>query len=62
VSAVRRLVLNDAQTSGGLLIAAAAEKADSLMAAMRRAGIAQAAVVGRVGSRRGSEPLIRVRT
>ena len=61
VSAVRRLILNDAQTSGGLLIAVAAERADSLMAAMRRAGIAQAAIVGRVGSQRGGEALITIR-
>ncbi len=38
----------DPQTSGGLLIAVAEEKAPSLLAALHEAGVGQAAVIGRV--------------
>jgi len=41
-----RLALCDAQTSGGLLIAAPAEKADRLLLALREAGVEDAAVIG----------------
>lgn len=43
-----RLLLFDAQTSGGLLIAIAADRADALVADMRESGVAAAAIVGEV--------------
>jgi selenide,water dikinase len=42
-----QLLLCDAQTSGGLLVAVAAEKADALVAALRARGTPCAAVLGR---------------
>ena len=48
-----RLVLCDAQTSGGLLIAVAAERTDALMDALARGGVNRAAVIGRITSERG---------
>jgi selenide,water dikinase len=45
----RQIILNDAQTSGGLLIALAEDKADAFIAAMREAGYQHAVgIVGRV--------------
>lgn len=41
-------LLNDAQTSGGLVISVAAEKAEALLAELREAGAASAAVFGEV--------------
>jgi selenide, water dikinase len=41
-------LLYDPQTSGGLLIAVAADKADSLLEKMQTAGIAEAAIIGEV--------------
>ncbi len=41
-------VLNDAQTSGGLVIAVAAEKAEALLGELHAAGVASAAVFGEV--------------
>ncbi len=43
-----RLLLCDAQTSGGLLISVPAQRVDALVAALREEGAACAAVVGRV--------------
>jgi selenide, water dikinase len=43
-----RTLLADAQTSGGLLVAVAAERADRLREAMTREGTPAAAVIGRV--------------
>src|SRR5207248_10837490 len=48
VDATTRLLLADAQTSGGLLIAVAPEPADALVAALGREGTLAAAVIGRV--------------
>jgi len=48
VDQTTRLLLADAQTSGGLLIAVAAERADALVAALRREATPAAAVIGRV--------------
>ena len=51
VDATTRLLLADAQTSGGLLIAVAPDRndrADALVAALRREGTPAAAVIGRV--------------
>lgn len=39
-------ILADAQTSGGLLVAVAAEAADDVLACFQQAGFAQAAVIG----------------
>jgi len=47
LSEVRRLLLNDAQTSGGLLIAVAADKEKELAGALSKRGV-EAAVIGRV--------------
>ena len=43
-----RVLLFDAQTSGGLLIAVPAERADALIAALRREGTPAAARIGRI--------------
>jgi selenide,water dikinase len=43
-----RTILCDPQTGGGLLIAAAAEAVDPVMALLRQAGFGQAAIVGRL--------------
>ncbi len=48
-----RLLLADAQTSGGLLIAAAAVEVDRLVAALTSAGTPAAAVIGEIT---GGEP------
>src|SRR5437867_11407518 len=48
VDRTARLLLADAQTSGGLLIVVAAERADALVAALRREATPAAAVIGRV--------------
>ncbi len=48
VSRVARLILADAQTSGGLLISLPAGRADALLAALRARGVSDAACIGRV--------------
>ena len=48
VDATARLLLADAQTSGGLLIAVAPERVDTLVAALVREATPAAAVIGRV--------------
>src|SRR5256886_2101785 len=48
VDGTTRLLLADAQPSGGLLIAVAPERADTLVAALGREGTLAAAVIGRV--------------
>ena len=48
VDRTTRVLLADAQTSGGLLIAVGAERADALVAALGREGTLAAAVIGRV--------------
>lgn len=48
VDATARLLLADAQTSGGLLIAVAPERADALVAGLVREATPAAAVIGRV--------------
>jgi len=52
IAPAQRLVLSDAQTSGGLLIAVAAERADALRSALL-AGGALAAQIGRVAAGAG---------
>jgi selenide,water dikinase len=54
ISEETKAILYDAQTSGGLLIAFPREKADGALEEMKRAGVRQAAVVGRIiGSSKG---------
>ncbi len=48
LSEQEQLLLCDAQTSGGLLIAVAADKQDELLAELKSTGVASAVVVGRV--------------
>jgi selenide,water dikinase len=48
VNEVSRLLLCDAQTSGGLLMAVAADRCDALTAALAGEGVPVAAVIGRV--------------
>ncbi|MFN2242851.1 MAG: selenide, water dikinase SelD [Anaerolineae bacterium] len=48
VSRVAQLILADAQTSGGLLISLAADRAEVLLAALRDRGVASAALIGEV--------------
>ena len=48
VSRVAQLILADAQTSGGLLISLAAERAEALVAALHDRGVATAALIGEV--------------
>ena len=55
----RRLLLADAITSGGLLIACPEEKSDELILLMKGAGV-QAALIGRVSERLDPGPSIRV--
>ncbi len=43
-----QLVLCDAQTSGGLLAAVAADKANAVVAQLRSAGVVPAAIIGRI--------------
>ncbi len=52
ISEVQRLVLNDAQTSGGLLIAVREGRAERLMEELRNRGVTPAAIVGRVREQR----------
>jgi selenide,water dikinase len=48
VTKEERLILCDAQTSGGLLAAVAADDAEKLVAALKARGLAEATVVGRI--------------
>ncbi|MFQ6112772.1 MAG: selenide, water dikinase SelD [bacterium] len=50
ISAIKRLLLNDAQTSGGLLISVPQGKAQSLMELLEEKGVKQATAVGKVSS------------
>jgi cysteine desulfurase NifS/selenium donor protein len=60
VSGTVRLLLNDAQTSGGLLIAVAGDQADRLLSALERVGVARAARIGSVAAPGPVGPAIRV--
>ena len=59
VDATTRVLLADAQTSGGLLIAVAPERADTLVAALGREGTPAAAVIGRVVAGRAGRIVVR---
>lgn len=58
IDEVTRILLADAQTSGGLLMAAASDRADALEAALRRRGVETVAQIGEVVARDG--PAIQV--
>jgi selenide,water dikinase len=45
-----KILLNDAQTSGGLLVAVAPDGANAVLSAFKNAGFAQAAVIGSLQS------------
>ena len=57
---VERLLLSDPQTSGGLLVAAAPDTADAVVARFRSAGFADAAIIGRFHARSDARSCIRV--
>jgi selenide,water dikinase len=54
-----RLLLADAQTSGGLLIALAAERVGRLQEALAREGLAPAAIIGRVTAEQAGSIVVR---
>eukprot|EP00931_Biecheleriopsis_adriatica_P047602 TRINITY_DN2745_c0_g1_i1.p1 TRINITY_DN2745_c0_g1~~TRINITY_DN2745_c0_g1_i1.p1 ORF type:complete len:793 (+),score=161.22 TRINITY_DN2745_c0_g1_i1:85-2463(+) len=60
VSRQLRLLLADAQTSGGLLLAVPADAVDGLVIALRQAGMGTSAEIGEVRLLRPEEPMIRV--
>jgi selenide,water dikinase len=54
----RRILLTDAQTSGGLLLCVAEAKLENVLTTLRKAGTPSAAVIGRIVTRRRRGPLI----
>jgi selenide,water dikinase len=54
----RRILLTDAQTSGGLLLCVAESKLESVLSILRKADTASAAVIGKIVRRRRRGPLI----
>ena len=56
-----RLLLADAQTSGGLLLCLPEERAEEAVARLRAEGCARAATIGRLSARAGEGPRIAVR-
>jgi selenide,water dikinase len=60
VDEVDRMMVLDAQTSGGLLIACPAGRLDDLLAGLRGRGVPEAAVVGEVCEPEGGEPRVRI--
>ena len=54
----RRILLTDAQTSGGLLLCVAEAKLENVLRTLRKAGTPSAAVIGRIVPRRRRGPLI----
>ena len=48
ISKEEQLLLCDAQTSGGLLACVPADRADAVLASLRAAGVAAAAIIGRI--------------
>ncbi len=59
-SAVDSALLSDPQTSGGLLVSCAPERAQAALDLFHAAGFAQAAVVGHVAHKRSDAPTVRV--
>jgi selenide, water dikinase len=54
----RRVLLTDAQTSGGLLLCVAEVNLENVLSVLRKAGTPSAAVIGRIVPRRRRGPLI----
>jgi selenide,water dikinase len=54
----RRILLTDAQTSGGLLLCVAEGNLENVLRVLRKAGTPSAAVIGRIVPRRRRGPLI----
>src|SRR5207247_4951336 len=54
----RRILLTDAQTSGGLLLCVAEGKLESVLKILRKACTPSAAVIGKIVTRRRRGPLI----
>jgi len=54
----RRILLTDAQTSGGLLLCVAEAKLENVLRTLRKVGTPSAAVIGRIVPRRRRGPLI----
>ncbi len=54
----RRVLLTDAQTSGGLLLCVAEANLENVLSILRKAGTPSAAVIGRIVPRRRRGPLI----
>jgi selenide, water dikinase len=54
----RRILLTDAQTSGGLLVCVAEANLENVLSVLRKAGTPSAAVIGRIVPRRRRGPLI----
>jgi selenide,water dikinase len=53
-----KMIAHDAQTSGGMLISVAGEKADALLADLREAGHGDAAIIGNVYNKRDYQLII----
>lgn len=47
---VRKMILNDAQTSGGLLISVSENKQESLLRSLREKGVAKARIIGKIAA------------
>jgi cysteine desulfurase len=54
ISEIRQLMLNDAQTSGGLLISLSEKHADRLLKALKQKGIKESRMIGKVTERASS--------
>ena len=54
----RRMLLSDAQTSGGLLLCVAEARLEEVLSILRKAATPCAAVIGRIAARRHRRPLI----
>jgi selenide, water dikinase len=54
----RRILLTDAQTSGGLLLCVAEANLDNVLSVLRKAGTVSAAVIGKIVPRRRRGPLV----
>ncbi len=58
ISAAKRLILNDAQTSGGLLISIPQDNAASLLTLLKKKGVREAQVVGKVISKEKTKIIV----
>jgi selenophosphate synthase len=58
LSDLKRLLLNDAQTSGGLLISVARERSEQMKVELEARGVKEATLVGRIIPEAGSRVLV----